>query len=58
MASVSSATNDNSQTRYYTKVLAESEQEKQAELKRIRERSDRELQRVEDSYKATTEKNT
>jgi len=58
MASVSSTANDGAQARFYTKVLAESEKEKQAEIKRIREGAARELQRVEDSYKAATDKNT
>jgi hypothetical protein len=57
MSSVSSTSNDGSLTRYYNKVLGDSEKEKQAEIKRIRESSERELDRVTNTYRSAVEQN-
>jgi hypothetical protein len=57
MASVSPTSNDGSLSRYYTKVLNEAEKEKQAEIKRMKERSERELQETQNSYQRSLEKN-
>ncbi|MEO5971239.1 MAG: hypothetical protein ABIQ95_15025 [Bdellovibrionia bacterium] len=57
MSGVSPTSNNGSLTRYYNKILGDSEKEKQAEIKRIREASERELDRVTDSYKYAVEQN-